>query len=104
MGMTQDAKQDWHPADIKAGVQKAGFTMAELSLKHGYCKHYLSMTLHQSMPNGELIIAKVLKTTPSEIWPSRYGKDKQPLRGRFLSKRDNPKNKSSGQCLKERAA
>lgn len=71
------AKHDWHPADIKAAIQKRGTTMAELARHHGYSRatsFYNALKIHY--PKVERIIADFLDMRPEEIWPSRYEKKK----------------------------
>lgn len=64
--------QDWHRADIIAGVRKAGWTLASLSLHHGYSKPTLRITLDRKWPKGQQLIADVIGVDPRTIWPSRY--------------------------------
>ena len=78
---------DWHPADIKAALDKAGWTLRSLAAHHGFtgaCS--LSRTIAgQSYPLNEKRIAEAIGVKPQDIWPSRYYPDgtKQPrgLRG-----------------------
>lgn len=67
---------DWHPAQILAALNMAGYTITSLA------EHYqlsdgssLSKALRNSSPVGEKRIADVLKLHPKDIWPSRYEKD-----------------------------
>ncbi|NOV29211.1 helix-turn-helix domain-containing protein [Methylomonas sp. ZR1] len=67
---------DWHPAQILAALNMAGYTITSLA------EHYqlsdgssLSKALRNSSPAGEKRIAEVLDRHPKEIWPSRYEKD-----------------------------
>lgn len=65
--------QDWHPADIKAALHKAGRTMASLAKHHGLKgSGTLSKALRFSFPMAEKRIADALGVHPKEIWPSRY--------------------------------
>ena len=63
---------DWHPADIIAGLRKKGTSMAAESRKHGLSSSTLANVLSRPWPKGEMIIASVLETDPWVIWPSRY--------------------------------
>ncbi|MBU2967090.1 helix-turn-helix transcriptional regulator [Amphritea sp. 2_MG-2023] len=68
-------KQDWHPADIKAAIEKKGTTLAELARQHGYNRptsFYNALKIRY--PKVERIIAAFLEVEPEEIWPSRYEK------------------------------
>ncbi|TCL07004.1 helix-turn-helix domain-containing protein [Sodalis ligni] len=71
--------QDWHPADIVAGIKKKGTTMAAISRSAGLASSTLANMLTRHWPKGERLIADVIGKRPEEIWPSRYQmkKDKQ---------------------------
>ena len=71
---------DMHPADIKADLEKAGWTLRKLSLHAGYSNaNTVNQALHRPYPKAEAIIAEALGKRPEEIWPSRYqDKNKQP--------------------------
>lgn len=67
---------DWHPAQILAALNMAGWTLASLA------EHYhltdgtsFSAAMRRSFPLGEKRIAETLGLHPKEIWPSRYEKD-----------------------------
>lgn len=83
MNTPQIAKQqDWHRADIKAALEKAGWTLRKLSIARGYCPGALCNPLNMPWPKGERIIADALGTTPQVIWPSRYREDGKSKSGR----------------------
>lgn len=69
--MTQ---QDWHPADIIAGLRKRGTSLAALSRQAGLASSTLANALNRRWPKGERLIAEALGTAPEQIWPSRYRK------------------------------
>ena len=69
------APKDWHPADVIAAVRKAGWSLRQLGLEHGYARSALPFALHKPYPKAEAIIANALGIAPQEIWPSRYNKD-----------------------------
>jgi len=71
----KSASADWHLADIKAALEKAGWTLRRLSLAHGYSEGALKKALHTQYPRAEQIIAATIGVPPSTIWPSRYGAD-----------------------------
>lgn len=67
---------DWHPADIKAGLAKAGYTLTALAEKHHLkTATNLSKALTSSFPIAEQRIADAIGIHPKEIWPSRYNED-----------------------------
>lgn len=68
----KDSHQDWHPADIIAGLRKKGTTLAAQSRLAGLSSSTLANTLSRPWPKGEWLIADALKVHPAEIWPSRY--------------------------------
>lgn len=52
--------QDWHPADIKAALNKAGYTLASLAEEHGLkAGGTLSKALTSSFPIAEQRIAEI---------------------------------------------
>lgn len=81
------SRKDWHPADIKATLEKAGWTLRALAAHHGIKdSSSLSHTFGRSYPLNEKRIADAIGVPPQEIWPSRYYDDgsKKPrgLRGK----------------------
>ncbi|ENU6605208.1 TPA: helix-turn-helix domain-containing protein [Salmonella enterica] len=65
---------DWHPADIIAGLRKKGTTLAAVSRKAGLSSSTLANALTRRWPKGERLIAEALGVAPEQIWPSRYRK------------------------------
>lgn len=63
---------DWHPADIIAGLRKRKTTLAAVSREAGLGSSTLANALARPWAKGEMIIAKALGVPPSAIWPSRY--------------------------------
>ncbi|STZ63894.1 DNA-binding transcriptional regulator Nlp [Moraxella lacunata] len=49
--------QDWHQADIVAGLKKVGTNMSALSEKHGLSRGCLRNALYRPYPKAERIIA-----------------------------------------------
>lgn len=77
------SREDWHPADVKAALEKAGWTLRALAAVHGLTgSTTLSAALVRSYPINEKRIADALGLHPKDIWPSRYFADGSPrLRG-----------------------
>lgn len=71
---------DWHRADIKAALEKAGWTLRRLSAHHGYSPDLLKKALDKPYPNAERLVAEAIGVSPETIWPSRYD-ERRPLRG-----------------------
>jgi Ner family transcriptional regulator len=65
-------RNDWHPADIIAGLRKQGSSLAALAREVGLAKGTLGNAIYRPWAKGEKIIAEKLGVHPSEIWPSRY--------------------------------
>lgn len=80
-------QQDWHPADIIAGLRKKGMSLAALSRQAGLASATLANALSRSWPRGEKIIADALEISPEVIWPSRYFDDKGNRTRRIMRKR-----------------
>lgn len=65
--------KDWHPADVKAALHKAGWTMTALAAEYSLkSSNTLSKALTSSYPVAEKRIADALGLHPKVIWPSRY--------------------------------
>lgn len=65
--------QAWHPADIKAAIQKKGQTLSGLALANGLnesaCR--ASLCRYQSRKADE-VIAAFLDVSLHALWPDRY--------------------------------
>ncbi len=71
---------DWHRADIIAALRKAGWTLRQLSIHHGYSPDALKTALQRPWPKAESLIAETLGVSPQTIWPTRYTAEGQPNR------------------------
>ncbi|EHM55339.1 helix-turn-helix domain-containing protein [Cardiobacterium valvarum] len=72
--VTKKVPGDWHPADIIAGLKKAGTNMSALSTANGLSRGALRNALYRRYPKAERIIAATIGVSPAVIWPSRYSK------------------------------
>ena len=77
---TAKLRQDWHKADIKAALEKAGWSLRRLAISHGYHPSMLIQALRRPYLNAERLIADALGLKPEAIWPSRYDQ-RRPFRG-----------------------
>lgn len=77
------AAKDWHRADVKAALEKTGWSLRRLSVANGYSPGLLKAALYKPYPNAERIIAAIIGMPPQEIWPSRYDANGQPNRPLF---------------------
>lgn len=66
---------DWHPADIKAALEKAGWTLRKLAAHHGVAPTGVKYALRGRHKPAEKRIADALGIHPMVIWPSRYEPD-----------------------------
>lgn len=67
------AQEDWHPSDIKAALEKLGWSLRQLGFQHGYTgQASFSEAFRKPWPKVERIIADTLGVKPEVIWPSRY--------------------------------
>ncbi len=80
-GLTRIKKprNGWHRADIKAALEKRGWTLASLSLAHDYNRGVVTQALSNFYPAVERLIADALETEPWIIWPDRYNDYGQPV-------------------------
>lgn len=76
--LAKEKSQDWHRADIKAALEKAGWTLRKLAVANGYVAGVMCHPLNQQYPKAEAIIAKAIGVAPQVIWPSRYNEDGTP--------------------------
>ena len=89
---------DWHPADIKAALEKKGWTFARLAREYDYSnRRSPGNVLRIPWARTESIIGEILGISPTEIWPSRYDEQGQPIKRRSNSpvrvpKRKGPRN------------
>ncbi|WP_330178016.1 helix-turn-helix domain-containing protein [Candidatus Vondammii sp. HM_W22] len=74
--------KDWHRADIKAALEKAGWSLRRLATHHGYPPSMAIHALVKPYPNGERLIADAIGMDPWKIWPSRYDENHCHIRKR----------------------
>lgn len=80
-GPKKASLKDWHRADIKSALEKAGWNLSSLSLHHGYeHRNTLQTALQRPWPKGERLIASAIGIDPATIWPARYA-NHHPTRG-----------------------
>lgn len=83
----KNARFDWHPADVKAALEKAGWSVTRLAKSHGHTHGVISRALRRPYERGERIVADALGLDPREIWPSRYLPDGEHVMAKW--KRDH---------------
>lgn len=72
------AAADWHRADIKAALEKKGFSITRLAELHGIRPTTLAHTFDRPYPINERRIADAIGVPVHKIWPSRYHPDGSP--------------------------
>lgn len=78
--MSKRRKADgWHPADIKAALAKAGYSLVGLSRTNGLPDHACRHALRHPYHDAQEAISKALKVRPEVLWPSRYDASGQSL-------------------------
>lgn len=72
--MKQQAKplHDWHPADIKAALEKRGTSLAAIGRELGYAATSPYDVLRRRWIAMEQAVGAKLGVHPATIWPSRY--------------------------------
>jgi len=94
-------RQDWHPADIKAALAKAGYSFARLARENGYADNSPNMVLHKPWSQIEALISRIIKVPAAEIWPSRYDRRGRPLKAR--TSRVNPRSRTQTERVAKRS-
>lgn len=66
--------EQMHPADIKAGLHKAGETMRSVAIKAGVGETSISQVIYGRSSSRRVAetIAEVLEKSIHDIWPDRY--------------------------------
>lgn len=87
MMMTMDTQKctcekDWHPADVKAALEKRGVSLRKLAHEHGYSHFQRVLSTHWWA--AEQIVAAALELPPEQIWPSRYAVDRTKAQARTV--------------------
>lgn len=70
MARTKD--KDWHPADIRAALEKRGWSFARVDRRHALLEGMARKAAVYPHQRGEEAIAKVLGIHPQLIWTTRY--------------------------------
>jgi Ner family transcriptional regulator len=91
-------KKDWHPADIKAALEKEGWNFARIAREYSFInRRSPGNVLRIPWARTESIIGEIIGIPPAEIWPSRYDEKGQPIKRRSnhpirVPKRKGPRN------------
>lgn len=74
--------QDWHPADVKAALEKSGTSLSALARENGYS--HIQRVLKSHWWAAEQIVARALGMSAESIWPTRYQTSRH--RGRDMTR------------------
>jgi lambda repressor-like predicted transcriptional regulator len=69
---TQPATDGMDKIEVKAALERCGWSLSRLSKAHGYARCVASLTFLKPWPQMEWIIAETIGKKPWEIWPHRY--------------------------------
>lgn len=94
--------RDWHKADIKAALEKRGWTMTSLAAHHNLRPSTLRDAYRWSYPAAERRIAAALELHPRDIWPSRYDEHGNRMRTRRTAIVASAGHRSTGGGLSPR--
>ncbi len=92
----QSTANDWHKADIKAALEKSGWSFRSLAKHHDVTHGALVQALRSPYPASERRIAEAIGVHPMVMWPTRYNQDGQPINRRFRPHRATQGNRSTG--------
>lgn len=93
------ARRDWHWADVKAALEKAGTNLTRVSEAADYTPDAASKVQYKSWPHLQTLIARAIGKRPQDIWPSRYDDRGNPIRRRHPTT-----GRTRGHVESERAA
>lgn len=91
--------EDWHPADIKAALEKRGWSLRALAIHHSLTHSSIGHALRRRYPASERRIAEAIGVEPKVIWPSRYTEDGKPN-----AQRGNPQFRRASQTQRSTRA
>lgn len=75
---------DWHPADVKAALEKRGLSLRGLASKYGYS--HIQRVLTSQWWAAEQVVAHALGVPAASIWPSRYSSPTGRNRGQGMTR------------------
>ncbi|MBF0583083.1 MAG: helix-turn-helix domain-containing protein [Magnetococcales bacterium] len=92
--------EGWDHIDIKAALERRGWSLSRLSAANGYSRFAAVKALRESWPQVEWIIAEALDLKPWDIWPERYplGPTDRPARRPIARYRKNRTDGSTGKA------
>ena len=76
----------WHPADVRAALEKRGLTYADVARRHDLAESTVRYAARAKSHAGEQAIAAELGIPAQTIWPDRYDDDGTPRHKRIRRK------------------
>jgi len=92
----QSTANDWHKADIKAALEKAGWSLRSLAKHHDLTPPAITQALRGPYPAAEKRIADAIGVHPMALWPTRYDKRGKPNNRRGDANCEAQRNRSTG--------
>ncbi len=85
-GFSKQPDGSYHPADIKAEVEKRGATLTKLSTDAGLHPKAASNALKQPLKSGEIALANFFCVPVQYLFPTRWDIKGNRVRPRYASK------------------
>ena len=85
-GFSKQPDGSYHPADIKAAIEKQGMTLQQLSIKYGLTPNAVSIALKKPLKGGELAISEFLNIPVHLLFPTRWDINQNRVRPRYADK------------------
>lgn len=92
----QEPLKDWHKADIKAALEKRGWSLRGLAAHHDLSPSTLRDAFRWPYPAAEKRIAAAIGVHAMALWPSRYDEDGNPARRAPRPVKTTPTDRSTG--------
>lgn len=85
-GLSKKPDGSYHPADIKALVEKQGSTLEQISLNAGLGRSAVSVAFKKPYTKGEIALATFLNIPVQYIFPTRWDVKGNRVRPRYAAK------------------
>ena len=85
-GLTKQPDGSYHPADIKALIEKQGSTLEQISLNAGLGRSAISVAFKKPYTKGEIALATFLNIPVQYVFPTRWDIKGNRVRPRYAAK------------------
>ena len=85
-GFSKQPDGSYHPADIKALVEKQGTTLEQISTDAGLNRSAISVAFKKPYTKGELALSVFLEVPVQYLFPTRWDKNGNRVRPRYANK------------------